>query len=674
MKRLEKAGVVIGKDGEIEALADIMLTVDKTVVADVISKPRWTDFVQELVYFSYLSNPATHAVNLTGSIILTPLQAILERQIAGLVPGSGVQATEALAMGRAWVSTMQNAWRAVADSYRTDGRAGIMELLDRVTQGQQSKLDRGIQPAFARQNVPENLRDGWLGSVAHGVGMVLRTPTKALQTEDALMRGLNYNMEIEAQAVRETAALGLTDTDTIRASVEQLTANPSAKAVLAAKQFAAVQTFTDDLSRGGQGLQAFLQEHPLLKVSIAPFVKTPMNIAHYYWERTPILNFTAKSLREDLMAGGARSQLAQAKIAMGAGLAVVGGVLAAGDRITGNGPNDPDTRKLWLKTHQAYSIKVGTRWLGYNRLDPIAMSLGEVADAVMVMQEAPDDQSLWESLPVALIVANARVIVSKTYVQGISQYLNVIEEMVRNPERSGEVLAQHEKQRASVLVPGVVAAVNKAFFEDQVREVNTALESVKSRIPGLSRTLKPKLDFFADPILTEGWPGDLVSPMFIKRAKTDPVAEEMVTQHASPSMPPKIIEGLRLTSDEIHDLTHAFGKEATVRGLTLHEGLEALFRDQMGPSYTSKTDAKDGGTGKKFLIEDLVRLYREQALKLFLESHADFAARYLEKLGTVRENLTGERPATSRIGPIPARAVPPKARGALTVPITQAKE
>src|SRR5207245_9762600 len=42
MKRLEKAGVVIGKDGEIEALADIMLTVDKTVMADVISQPRWT--------------------------------------------------------------------------------------------------------------------------------------------------------------------------------------------------------------------------------------------------------------------------------------------------------------------------------------------------------------------------------------------------------------------------------------------------------------------------------------------------------------------------------------------------------------------------------------------------------------------------------------------------------
>jgi hypothetical protein len=657
MRDLEKAGVAVGKDGEMEALADIMLNVDKNVVAEVLSKPHWTDFLQEYVYFSYLSNPATHAVNLTGSVFLTPLQAIMERQIAGLLPGEGVRATEALAMGRAWVSTMQNAWRAVADSYRTDGKAGVMELLDRVTQGQQSKLDRGIMPAFARQNVPESLRAGWLGSVAQGVGMLLRVPTKALQTEDALMRGINYNMEIAAQAVRETAAKSLTDAATINSSIADLTMRPSVKAQLSAQQFGAVQTFTDELSRGGQGLQSFLQEHPLLKISVAPFVKTPVNIAHYYWERTPILNLAAKSLRDDLTAGGTRAQLAQAKIVMGAGLAGIGATLASGGYITGKGPSDPDTRKLWLQTHQPYAVKIGDQWVGYNRLDPIAMSLGEAADAVMLMQEATD-QSAWESVPSVLIVANARIITSKTYVQGIAKYIDAIEEAARNPDQTGQIIAKREKEHASVLIPGIVSGINKAFFETQQREVNTALESVESRIPSVSATLKPKLDFFGDPILTEGWPVDLVSPVFLKRAKTDPVAEEMVKQKASPSMPPHVIDGIRLTSDEYHDLVHIFGKEATIKGLTLHDGMKALFDDQMGPTYTARTDSATGGTGKKTLIEDLSTLYRQQAFKLFMDSHQDFTKRYLEKLGTTRENLTGERPSSSRLGPVPKRGMP----------------
>lgn len=661
-KQLEKMGVIGKTDGELSALADMILNVDKDVMAKILSKPRWTDYLSEWGYFMYLSSPKTHGVNILGSQAIMPVLAIEERAIAGV---SGTVRTlwgatdrvgggEAVAMVQSYRDAVSAGWRAVADAYRTDGKKGVLELLGNLAEAQRSKIDRGIQPAFTKNSVPERFRDGWLGSFSQGLGATLRSTTTALKTEDALMRGTNYAMEMGAQSIRTAINEGLEPgAAAFQARVDFLKANPTDKMKLAAEHFSEVQIFVDSLGKTGSGVQTILNDHVVTKMVFAPFFKVGANITYQGLERTPILNGFAKGLREDWAAGGARRDLANAKIANSVGVAVLGTTWALNDRITGNGPQNPAARKVWLVNHRPYSVRVGLdptkdeSWVAYNRADPVAAPMGEMADVTMILREAKEGTDL-ENLPTAMVMAFAKMLESKTWAQGFANFNKMIEDIARGTESSKEAVERFlAKSASSMTVPAGVNWMNKAFFDDTVREVSTYNEQVMNRVPGLSQTLKPKLDFLGNPTLSSD-----------TSVKHHPVTDEINRQGANPAMPPHVIEGIRLTSDELHDLNYAFSKQAQVNGRTLEDGYRALFADQMGPAYSTRTDAKDGGIGKKYLIEDLAAQYRRAAITLFLDSHDEFRQRYLEAVGTKRENLTGERPTDSTLGVVPPRHSP----------------
>ena len=65
-----------------------------------------------------------------------------------------------------------------------------------------------------------------------------------------------------------------------------------------------------------------------------PFVQTPTNILGFTLERTPILQFALKRFRDDLKAGGARAEIAKARMALGAAFFIGSRyLLTPGDRL-----------------------------------------------------------------------------------------------------------------------------------------------------------------------------------------------------------------------------------------------------------------------------------------------------------------------------------------------------
>src|SRR3546814_5441994 len=81
------------------------------------------------------------------------------------------------------------------------------------------------------------------------------------------------------------------------------------------------------------------------------------------------------------MAGGARGDLAIAKVMVGSGVGAVIAELAAKGVITGSAPSDDNQRRLMLANGwQPYSITIGGQYYSYRRLDPFAMTFGTAAD------------------------------------------------------------------------------------------------------------------------------------------------------------------------------------------------------------------------------------------------------------------------------------------------------
>jgi len=130
-------------------------------------------------------------------------------------------------------------------------------------------------------------------------------------------------------------------------------------------------TFTNSLGPVGQRVAMLSNAHPALKM-VLPFIRTPTNVFKYAFARTPIAPLVMRSVREDLSAGGARRDLAIARIGLGTMVQMVVAGAVAGGLVTGGGPADPEQQKTLRQTGwQPYSIKVAGRYVKYNRLEPL---------------------------------------------------------------------------------------------------------------------------------------------------------------------------------------------------------------------------------------------------------------------------------------------------------------
>src|SRR3546814_14591197 len=83
---------------------------------------------------------------------------------------------------------------------------------------------------------------------------------------------------------------------------------------------------------------------PSLKL-ILPFVRTPTNLIKFAGERSPFAPMM-ESWRKDFAAGGARRDLALAKVMVGSGIGAAIAELAAQGVITGSEPKDRNRKGL----------------------------------------------------------------------------------------------------------------------------------------------------------------------------------------------------------------------------------------------------------------------------------------------------------------------------------------
>jgi hypothetical protein len=454
-------------------------------------RPGFEGYFLELMYNAQLSNWATHLANIAGNTVST-VWAFPERFIAAQngTPG-GVARGEATAMLYGLTHGIADAWTIAARSFR-EGQALSGMSKGELRQPAMTAANVGLDPASSMGR----LFDFWAEYI--GIGSGGRLPTRALMAADEFSKMLNYRMELNAQAYREATRLGYDGTAWAE-HVQRVVSSPTL-AVLeqAARDFSIVQTFqqtlepfqfgTDQGRTLGGAVMALSNVtaggFPVGRL-VLPYVQTPANIAKYALERTPAGFFFA-SVQADLDAGGARGDIARAKVHLGV-LTMVGMAgLAMSGYLVGRAPDDPELRRIFLDQHPEYSVYVPgvQRWVGLDRLEPIGMLATYIGDAVQIAGEV--DQPTYQRGIAMLLYPFLKDITSKTYMRGLSDFFDATSPHPgKDPEQTTDRLGRYlQRQLASLGQPSALLAATARAIDPVEKDIKTLWDAWYSRVPG----------------------------------------------------------------------------------------------------------------------------------------------------------------------------------------------
>jgi len=510
-----------------------------------IDKASGLDMITEGWINALLSAPPTHIVNMAGnsSNIILSVGEQMTAASYGLLKGA--KEADRLTFKEVGARLVGNLL-GFADGLK----AGTKALID-----EDFINDPFLKVELARQR-----------SIPGLAGKIIRTPTRFLAAEDLFFKAINYRQSLMGLATRQAIKEGEKGFGAVRQRVKEILENPMEQAPdldMQSVDYARYQTYTNPLGPSGQAIQNQLSK-PYWKLGrfIAPFIRTPVNIIKYANERT-ILGKLSERYKAAIEAGGAEKDIANAKIAFTGAVMGVLGVKASQGFITGRGPEDPKERAVLRETGwQEYSIKIGDKYISYQRFEPFGILLGLTADFVnaanmvndnILVSDTEEDKELLNEankIGAYLIASFADNITNKTYLRGVSDVIKAIDD----PERYGP---QYINNFLSSPIPNVVGYIRR-YDDPVVRDVRDLMNAWQNKIPGMSASLPAKRNIFGETIKYSpgaapeafGRFGEVFSPARVAHITNDIVFNEFLDLGYYPSMPKRTIQGIEINPEQ----------------------------------------------------------------------------------------------------------------------------
>lgn len=489
--------VELGGEEQVRNVAKLYLqTGDNTVAKLKFTQETGTltkisDSVAEVFLNAILSNPLTHVRNTGGNWIT---QAIVqqERKIAAKYFSKGGEDSVA-------------AYEDIAKAY---GKSqAISEMWSGITKGNfpknqiaGSKVE--LRPAkFTAENF--NLGDNGFSKLFDvlGKGATLnRIPTKFLTVADAWFKNGEYRSEIYALAFRDAMGKynnGVLKRENMAAYIADIVSNPTKDMQKTAFEAAQYITFQTPIGKRGDFLDAAKAAQYVKNKAgpmswftnyYFPFVQTPTNILGFSLERTPILQFALKRFRDDLKAGGARAEIAKARMALGAAffipLATQGyfgfpaefkgsnvELTTYGNVFTGA---KRETEKMLGWQQKSLHIPVGDgKFHQYNLsgYDPVAMFAAMAADTGKLVAMVGDNHDQWEDIlqhSAALTYILGENLANSTFMAGAGK----LNRDIRNISTQGKAgVDKTVKSFATSFIPGIVKGPFKWLAQDDYQKI-----------------------------------------------------------------------------------------------------------------------------------------------------------------------------------------------------------
>ena len=258
-------------------------------------------------------------------------------------------------------------------------------------------------------------------------------------------------------------------------------------------------TLSKDLGPLGQSLDAVFNAQPMLKPFYL-FARTGINGLELSFKHIPGFNFLVKEFNDIARANPEdltnvvkygienADDLANAKalqngrLAMGTGVIFMAGQHYLSGGLTGNGPADPQLRRVWQAAGwKPRSIKLGNVWVGYDSFEPFSNILASVADMGDNQRLMGDEWVEQGLLAHALIISKGMV--TKTYLQGMQQLFDLfgkdpkkLEKIAAGILNNAVPLASLRNEIGKVINPNM-KELNSGFWQ-QMRNRNLFMEGI----------------------------------------------------------------------------------------------------------------------------------------------------------------------------------------------------
>lgn len=558
-------------------------------------KATTKDMLYEAWINGLLSAPSTHVVNVLSNSIVAAW-SVGERKVASLIGdafgGQSIPEGETAAQLKGMVEGTKDGFRLAWQALKTGDPSDPLQKIE--------------NQAF-KSITGENLGlTGTAGRAADYLGEAVRVPGRFLTAGDELFKTMGYRMELNSQAFRTAHNEGLRG-DALANRMADIIANPPENLSIAAVDAGRYQTFTRELGEAGKAIGQVRSKVPGARI-IIPFLRTPVNIVKYAAERTPLAPLMA-SVRGEIAAGGARADMALAKISLGSMVMAASADYALSGDITGAGPKNPQMRNILRTTGwQPYSIRVGDKYLSYNRLDPIGALIGLSADIAEINGQIEEVDAF--DLATASVAAIFNNLTSKTYLSGVAEFFNAASSISSDPGSENKAIRRWLQRFAGSVIPSGVAAVERTF-SPELSATYGIIDKIKSRLPGYSEDLPPRRNIFGEPIVLQGGLGpDIMSPIYTSFDKKDPIADEIVDQQTLLRMPRRVINQQELTPEQYdrYIILYSGQDNKFVKKVPLKKQLDKMFRSSQ---YKKQTEGQEGG--KSLMIRSIFEGYRKAA-------------------------------------------------------------
>lgn len=606
------------------------------------------DMVKEAFVTGLLWLPPTHMANFASNTAIAFMQVYqrgLGKRIGDVIGDTGgIVDGEAFAMMYGMISSTKEALRLSARALRT-GESGTVigskvEYQPAISSATVAR-ERGLNAVESAQYA----ETPW-GKAIDFIGNTVRLPGNVLAAGDEFFKTIGYRGEVSAQALRMATEEGHTGPELWKRMLE-IANDPPETIRLAGADAALYSTFQNKLGDFGNAVMKARAAgsnsaggwlNPMFVV--LPFVKTPTNILKMAAENSPVAPIVGR-WRDDIAAGGARRELALAKMASGTFIMSVAFDYANNGMITGSGPKDPAKREAMQRTGwQPNSIVIGDKYYSYNRGDPIGMLLGFAATTTEMMKRsdiAPEHfDEASEILGTALGVVSSSV-ADKTWMQGLSGAFAVIES-TEHEGSQGKFKSWADRQTGSFVPASSLNSMFKRFTDPVTREINNPWDSIQAKIAGLSDKLQPALDLWGEerkPQEVYGRAYDVLSPVPVTQVKVSPIDAELIRLDSGIK---KIGWRETFTGADVnfHDFPEVRTRYIQLAGNELkHPVYGKGARDFLNDVVEGKSDYSeiyknvysDGPKGGKVAwVHNIISDYREHAQQQVLKEYPEFAA------------------------------------------------
>ena len=616
----------VGGDSNITRFAQAFLDLkDPMARADMIRKSAQGN-PWEKMYTVYvnglLSRPTTHIKNALSNTVFLPWRMTERaaatgigalRRAAGFGSTDAYRFSEIPAMLASSGAGVRNGFALAAHAFKTGVPKGWKDPTKIARQ--QSRMDLFNYKA-----------DGsMLSAGIKALNYAVTLPGRSLLTADEFFKGINYTQELAAETTRlqintfEDAIKAGKTTEEAMLAGDTAVANFLAEPPDYIAQLAERGTFTQKLEGFGGEAQKMLQANTALGFAVRtqiPFIATPLNIMAETVSRTP-LGALSKGLWTDIAKGGTReSDMAMAKVGLGAAAMSGFASMATDGNLTGSGPGDRGTRDAMIRQGwQPYSMVVdfndiddgvrqalskiptsvrfgtgdyaGKVYISYQGLEPVGALMAMSADYVDYSKYEGDNSRINE-VAGGLAFGFANYMTESPFLQGVANVQQIFGEIFASQNDKGRFIngidnisrTFAEVASKSVMpLSGALASVKEKIDPIQrdyqadpnmpagLKGLMEGFNKIRGNLPGLSEGLPPKLNIWSETSSYEY----AYAPWRMKEGKQRPVDQAMIQLNANVSMPSRDISSVdpttgiststKLTTEEYNEVLRVANKE-----------------------------------------------------------------------------------------------------------------